>query len=202
MKLYYAPGACSLATHIALRESGQEFQMEKVDLGTKTTETGEDYLKINTKGSVPALLLDNGEVLTEAAVTIQYVADQKPESGLAPRAGSLERYRVMEALNFIATEMHKSFGALFNPNLTPEQKEQQLKQVASRCDITAHQLDGRDYLVGDSFSVADAYLFTVLGWSYPLEIDMTSWPTLTAYARRIAGRTAVQEAMKAEDLLG
>ena len=200
MKLYFSPGACSMATHIVLRETGQPFDLEKVNLATKETESGEDYTKVNPKGYVPALRLDNGEVLTEAAVTLQYVADQKPESGIVPQAGSMERYRLMELLNFISTEIHKSFGALFNPNITPAHKEHQLALIGKRCDVLSQQLEGKQYLTGDAFSVADAYLFTVLSWSKGLNVDMTKWPTLTDYMDRVADRPAVKEAMKAEGL--
>lgn len=200
MKLYFAPGACSMATHIALRETGQSFDLEQVNLATKETESGEDFTKVNPKGYVPALRLDNGEILTEAAVTLQYVADQNPASGLVPEAGSMERYRLMEMLNFISTEIHKSFGALFNPNITAAHKEHQLALIEKRCDVLSEQLEGKPYLTGGSFSVADAYLFTVLGWSKMLEVDMTKWPILTDYLGRIAARPAVKEAMKAEGL--
>ena len=200
MKLYFAPGACSLATHIVLRETGHTFDLEKVNLATKQTESGEDYTKVNPKGYVPALRLDNGEVLTEAAVTLQYVADQKPGSGMVPQAGSMERYRLMESLNFISTEIHKSFGALFNPNISPAHKEHQLALIEKRCDVLRQQLEGKLYLTGDVFSVADAYLFTVLSWSKVLNVDMTKWPTLTDYMDRVSDRLAVKEAMKAERL--
>ena len=202
MKLYFAPGACSLATHIALLETGDKFDLEKVNLATKETESGEDFTKVNPKGYVPALRLDNGEVLTEAAVTLQYVADQKPASGMVPQAGSMARYRLMEQLNFISTEIHKSFGALFNPNITPAHKEHQLALIERRCDVLSQQLDGKTYLVGDAFSVADAYLFTVLGWSKVLDVDMTKWSTLTDYMGQIANRPTVKEAMKVEGLVG
>lgn len=155
MKLYFAPGACSMATHIVLRETGHDFELEKVDLATKKTESGEDYTNVNPKGYVPALKLDNGEVLTEAAVTLQYVADQKPESGMVPQAGSMERYRLMELLNFISTEIHKTLGALFNPNITPAHKEYQHALIEKRCDVLSQQLEGKQYLTGDTFSVAD-----------------------------------------------
>ena len=201
MKLYFAPGACSMATHIVLRETGHNFDLEKVNLATKETESGEDFTNVNPKGYVPALRLDDGEVLTEAAVTLQYVADQNPESGMAPQAGSMERYRLMELLNFISTEIHKSFGALFNPNITPAHKEHQLALIGKRCDVLSQQLEGKQYLTGDAFSVADAYLFTVLGWSNILGVDMTKWPTLTDYMGRIADRPTVKEAMKAEGLV-
>ncbi len=200
MKLYFAPGACSMATHIALRETGQSFDLEKVNLATKITQSGEDFTAVNPKGYVPALRLDNGEVLTESAVTLQYVADQKPASGMVPQAGSMERYRMMELLNFISTEIHKSFGALFNPNITPAHKEHQLALIEKRCDFLSQQLEGKSYLTGDGFSVADAYLFTVLAWSKMLDVDMTKWPILTHYLGRVADRPSVKDAMKAEGL--
>ncbi len=200
MKLYFAPGACSMATHIALRETGQIFDLEKVDLATKKTESGEDFTKINPKGYVPALRLDNGEVLTESAAMLQYVADQKPESGLVPQAGTMERYRLMELLNFISTEIHMSLGPLFNPNITPAHKEHQLATFEKRCGVLSQQLEGMPYLTGDAFSVADAYLFTVLSWSRMLDVDMGKWPILTDYLGRIADRPSVKEAMKAEGI--
>ncbi len=190
-----------MATHIVLRETGHNFDLEKVNLATKETESGEDFTNVNPKGYVPALRLDDGEVLTEAAVTLQYVADQNPESGMVPQVGSMERYRLMELLNFISTEIHKSFGALFNPNITPAHKEHQLALIGKRCDVLSQQLEGKQYLTGDAFSVADAYLFTVLGWSNILGVDMTKWPTLTDYMGRIADRPTVKEAMKAEGLV-
>ena len=179
MKLYFAPGACSMATHIALRETGQSFDLEKVNLATKITQSGEDFTAVNPKGYVPALRLDNGEVLTESAVTLQYVADQKPASGMVPQAGSMKRYRMMELLNFISTEIHKSFGELFNPNITSAHKEHQIALIEKRCDFLSQQLEGKPYLTGDGFSVADAYLFTILAWSKLLDVDMTKWPILT-----------------------
>lgn len=201
MKLYFAPGACSMAPHIALLETGHTFDLEKVDLATKQTESGEDYIKVNPKGYVPALKLDDDQVLTEAAVTLQYIADQKPESGIAPQAGSIERYRLMESLNFISTEIHKSFGALFNPDITPAHKDHQLALIGKRCGVLSEQLEGKQYLMGGTFSVADAYLFTVLSWSDVLDVDMSKWPTLTDYMGRIADRPAVKDAMKAEGLM-
>ena len=201
MKLYYAPGACSLAAHIALREAGFSFELEKVDLASKQTENGENYSKVNPKGYVPALKLDNGEVLTEVAVLLQYIADEKPDSKLAPKFGSMERYRLMEWLSFIATEVHKTLGALFNPAITPEWKASQLATFGKRCDVLVEQLDGKQYLLGDSFTIADAYLFTVLGWTGLHQVDMGKWPTLTDYMGRVAERPAVTEAMTKEGLI-
>jgi glutathione S-transferase len=200
MKLYYAPGACSLAPHIILREAGYEFVLEKVDLGKKTTAGGEDFAKINPKGYVPALKLDDGQVLTEGIAIDQYLADQKQASGLAPKAGTLERYRLIEWLAFISTEIHKQFGPLWKPD-TPEATRQAQKDLlAKRFDYVAAQLTGKQYLMGD-FTVADAYLFTVLNWTGMLKIDMSKWPVLETYMTRVASRPQVQAALKAEGLV-
>ena len=201
MKLYYAPGACSMAVNIALHEIGRKFDLIKVDLRQHKTESGEDYYKINPKGYVPALELDNGEVLTEDAVLLQYVADQKPDSGLAPKAGTMERYRLMEWLNFISSEIHKTLGALFNPKITPEWKEDRIALFGRRCDYLVKALGNKPCLMGDKFTVADAYLFTILGWANYFKLDMGKWPTLKEYTDRIAARPAVKEAMKAEGLI-
>jgi len=201
MKLYYYPGACSMAVHIALREAGIPFDLDKVDLAKHQTANGEDYYKINPKGYVPALRLDDGQVLTEDAVLLQYVADQKPQSGLAPKAGTMERYRVMEWLNFISSELHKTLGALFNPKITPEWKEDRIALFGRRCDFLVKTLGSKPYLTGDKFTIADAYLFTILGWANLFNLDMNKWPALQSYAGRIAARPAVKEAMKAEGLI-
>ena len=181
MKLYYSPGACSLAPHIVLREVGHTFELVKVDIPDKKTEHGEDYWKINPKGYVPALVLDSGEVLTEVGVICQYLADQKPGSGLAPQAGTMARYHLMEWLNFIATEVHKQIGALFNPKMTPEMKEVQLGVIERRLNALEKMLGGKDYLMGERFSVADAYLFTVLNWTQIHKIDMAKWPQIQSF---------------------
>ena len=201
MKLYYYPGACSMAVHIALRETGIPFDLDKVDLAKHQTANGEDYYKINPKGYVPALRLDDGQVLTEDAVLLQYVADQKSASGLAPKAGTMERYRVMEWLNFISSELHKTLGALFNPKITPEWKDNQVALFGRRCDFLVKALGSKPYLMGDKFTIADAYLFTILGWANLFKLDMGKWPALQNYAGRIAARPAVKEAMKAEGLI-
>ena len=201
MKLYYAPGACSLATHITLREAGLSFDLERVDLGSKRTQSGEDFTKINPKGYVPLLKLDNGESLTESAVLLQYVADQKPESQLAPKLGSMERYHLMEWLNFISTELHKTLGALFNATITPECKQYQITRFGERCDFLTGELGNKPYLVGDQFTIADAYLFTILGWTDPLKVNMGKWPALIDYRQGIAARPQVAEAMKMEGLM-
>lgn len=200
MKLYYVPGVCSLASHIALREAGLDFELDRMDRETRRTESGEDYLQVNPKGSVPALRLDNGEVLTEGAVILQYIADQKPQSGLAPAAGSMERYRLAEWLNYVATEVHKQYSPLFNPKLPPEWRENQLNVLAKRFDYLSERLGSRPYLLGERFTIADAYLFVVLRWSARLKVDLSPWPALTAYLARVAARPAVQAALKAEGL--
>jgi len=201
MKLYYAPGACSMAPHIVLREAGYVFDMEKVDIPNKKTAGGDDYWKINPKGYVPALKLDDGNVLTEAGVICQYLADQKPESGLAPKAGTLERYRFMEMVNFTATEIHKQIGALFNPKLTPEMKEIQIAYVERRMNTLDKMLDGRQYAFGDKFSALDAYLFAVVNWTGMHKIDLGKWPNIKAFMDRIRARPKVQETLKAEGLI-
>jgi glutathione S-transferase len=201
MKLYYSPGACSLSPHIALREAGVPFDLQKTSTKTKEIDGGGDFWKINGKGYVPALQLDNGEVLTEGPAIVQYIADQKPESGLMPKAGSMERYRVQEWLNFITSEIHKSFTPLFRPETTPEWKAGATASLEKRFDWLAGQLKGKSYLMGDQFTVADGYLFTVLGWGKHVGIDIARWPVLAEYSARVAARPKVQEAMKAEGLL-
>lgn len=201
MKLYYYPGACSMAAHIVLREAGYDFELDKVDLANKTTASGEDYRTVNAKGYVPALRLDNGQVLTEDAVILQYLADLKPESGLAPRAGGLECYRELEWLNFIATEIHKTLGTLFNPRITPEWKDNQIALFGRRAAWLSRQLADRPYLMGANYSIADAYLFTVLSWCRLFDIDLAPWPPLQAFMARIAQRPAVRAAMQAEGLI-
>ena len=201
MKLYYYPGACSMAPHIVLREAGYKFDLDKVDFAAMKTASGEDYSKVNPKGYVPAIKLDDGKILTEVAVILQYLADQKPQSGLAPKAGTTDRYRLMEWLNFVATEIHKTLSALFNSKITPEWKENQIALFGRRCDILAWELNGKQYLMGDKFSVVDAYLFTVLNWSHFLNVDMSKWPVLKDYMARIAARPAVKQAMTAEGLV-
>lgn len=200
MKLYYSPGACSLSPHIVLREAGIPFEAEKVNLKTKKTDTGIDYETINPKSYVPALVMNNGELLTEGPAIVQYLADQAPEKKLAPPAGTLERYRLQEWLNFISTEIHKSFGTLFNPGVPEEMRNAVKARLGKRLDYTATALEGKNYLLGDIFSVADAYLFTMLRWAHPTGIDLPSWPALKGYFDRVAARPAVVSAMQAEGL--
>lgn len=200
MKLYYVPGVCSQASHIALREAGVDFTLDRMDRDSRRTESGENYLQVNPKGSVPALRLDNGEVLTEGAVILQYIADQAPSSGLAPPVGNMERYRLAEWLNYVATEVHKQYSPLFNPKLPPEWRENQLSVLAKRFDYLAQRLNDRPYIMGKQFTVVDAYLFVVLRWSARLKIDLAPWPVLIDYLARIAARPAVQAALRAEGL--
>jgi glutathione S-transferase len=201
MKLYFAPGACSMGPHIAMREAGYKFDLEKVDVANKKTADGGDFWKINPKGYVPALKLDDGQVLTEASVILQYLADQKPESGLAPKLGTMERYRLMEWLNFVSSEVHKQIGALFNPKLTLEMKEVQLGVIGRRLRALEGMLDGKQFVMGDKFSVADAYLFNILTWTNIHNIDLNPWPKVKEYLARIGARPKVQETMKAEGLI-
>ncbi len=201
MKLYFSPGACSLAPHIVLLEAGLAFDLEKVDIPNKKTASGADYWQINPKGYVPALQLDNGEVLTEVSTILQYLADQKPASALAPAAGTMARYRLMEALNFIATEVHKSVGALFNPAMTPEMKEVQKAYITRRFNALDKMLAGKTYFTGDAFSVADAYLFNVLRWCGFHKIDLAPWPNIQALFNRVLERPQVQTALRAEGLI-
>lgn len=201
MKLYFSPGACSLAAHIVAREAGHDFELIKVDIPNKKTESDDDFWKINPRGYVPALALDSGDVLTETGVICQYLADQKPESGLIAPFGSLQRYHDMALLNFASSEVHKQIGALFNPALTPEMKEVQKSTIARRLKSLEQMLDGNDYVAGDRFMVADAYLFAVLNWTRLHKISLDSWPNIQAYMQRVAERDQVKEAMKAEGLI-
>ena len=201
MKLYYSPGACSMAPHIVAMEAGHKLDYVKVDIPNKKTEGGDDYWKVNFKGYVPTLELDNGEMLTEVGVICQYLSDQKPESGLAPKAGTIERYRLMEWLNFVAAEVHKQLGALFNPKYTPEMKEVQLAVIGRRLKPLEEKLaDKRQYLMGDKFSAADAYLYTVLRWTGKLGVDLTQWPNIKAYFERVGKRPKVMETLTAEGI--
>jgi glutathione S-transferase len=201
MKLYYSPGACSMAPHIVALEAGHKLDYVKVDIPNKKTEGGDDYWKVNFKGYVPTLQLDNGEMLTEVGVICQYLSDQKPESGLAPKAGTMERYRLMEWLNFVATEVHKQIGALFNPKYTPEMKEVQTAVIGRRLKPLEEKLaDKRQYLMGDKFTAADAYLFTVLRWTGKLNVDLGQWPNIKAYYERVGKRPKVMETLTAEGL--
>ena len=200
MQLYFSPGACSLASHISLREAGLPFDLKKADTKTKKLEDGSDYYTINSKGAVPALKLDNGQVLTEGVAIMQYLADQKGDGTLAPKNGSFERYRVQEWLNYITSEVHKSFSPLWNPTADPAVKTWALDGLKKKFDWLNTQLTGKKYLTGDNFTVADAYLFTVVNWTNFLGIDLGKWPALKEFQARVAARPKVQEAMDAEGL--
>lgn len=201
MKLYFSPGACSLASHIALREAGLSFDLVKVEGRGQKTAGGEDYSKVTSKGYVPALRLDDGSVLTEGTAILPFIADQKPGSGLAPAAGSMARYRLHEWLGYINSEMHKNFGPFFMPGTTDEQKSAAKTNLGRRFDFAQTELGDKPFLMGETFTVADAYLFTVLGWCGFVGIDLGQWPGLKAYHGRIATRPAVQAALKAEGLI-
>lgn len=198
MKLYYSPGACSLASHIALVEAGLPFTADKVDMRSRQTGEGRSFTAINPNGYVPALELDNGEILTEGQAILQYVADQKPASQLAPPAGTMARYRLQEWLSFISTELHKNFGPLLRPGGPEEPKTNARDKLSARFGHVANHLASRQYLVGDHFTVADAYLYTILTWSRVF--DLAPWPVLVAYRDRIQQRPAVQQARAAEGL--
>jgi len=200
MKLYYSAGVCSMSPHIVAVEAGLPLTLEAVDLKTKKTATGKDFNQINSKGFVPCLELDDGQLLTEGSAIVQYLADLAPASQLAPANGTFERVRLQEWLNYITSEMHKGIGQLFNPKMPDDYKVVVKEMVGKRFDWLSQQLDGRDYLMGKQFTVADAYLFTVLGWTNWVGIDLSKWPVLTAYQARIAARPAVQKAMEAEGL--
>jgi glutathione S-transferase len=201
MKLYLTPGACSMAVDIALHEAGIPFEAERVDLTTRKTASGEDFLQINPKGYVPALRLDDGSLLTEAGLLLQYVADLKPGAGLAPAPGTMDRYRLMEWLAFLSTEVHKGFGPLWNPKVADDVRKETVARLGKRFDLLAATLAERPFLMGDRFTVADAYLFTLLGWTDVHRIDLTPWPALQAYRGRIAARPAVQATLKDEGLV-
>ena len=201
MKLFYASGACSLSPHIVAREAGIDLQLQKVDLMTQTIATAGDFLSVNPKGYVPALQLDSGEILTEGPAIVQYLADLKPQSGLAPPAGTLARYRLEEMLGYINSELHKSYSPLFRPDTPAETRAEQQAYLLRRYALIDQQLEGRKYLFGDTFTVADAYLFTVTGWAEYVKLDLSQYANLRAFQQRVAARPAVQAAMKAEGLI-
>jgi glutathione S-transferase len=200
MELYFSPGACSLASHITAREAGIPVELKRADTKTKKLVDGSDYLAVNSKGAVPALRLDNGQVLTEGVAIMQYLADQKPGSKLAPAAGTLERYRLQEWLNYITSEVHKSYSPLWNPNADPKVKEYTQANLEKKLDWINGQLAGKKYLTGDTFTIADAYLYTVINWSFFLGQNLDRWPALKEFHGRVAARPAVQAALEAEGL--
>lgn len=197
MKLYYSPGACSLAPHIALIEADIAHETVKVDLRTHKLADGSDYYAINPKGYVPLLVFDDGTKLTEVAVILQYIADRNPGT-LAPAFGSMERWRLMEWLNFTSSEIHKGLSPLWNAAFPAEAREQSIEKLGKRFDFLSAALGSREYVHGNAFSVADAYLFTVLSWTKPLKVDISRWPTLVAYLERIGARPSVQRAKRLE----
>jgi len=199
MKLYYAPDTCSLSPHIVLREQGIEFELVKVDNRRKLTADGRDFLTINPKGYVAALELDDGKILTEGPAILQYLADLRPECGLAPRADSWERVRLQEWLNFITSEIHAGLAPLFNNTLPEEAKSIFREKLFRRFSFLQETLSTNAYLMGASFSVADAYLFTVLGWCKFFAIELNNWPALLAYREEISARPAVRAALRAEE---
>jgi glutathione S-transferase len=201
MKLYFSPGACSLSPHIVAHELGVELSLEKVDTSTKKTASGSDFWAINPKGYVPALELDDGQVLTEGTAIVQYLADQRPDAKLIPANGTLERYRVQEMLGYINSELHKTYGSLFNPKTPAEARAASEAYLRKRYALIDERLAKQQYLFGDDFSVADAYLFTVTNWAGFLKIDLSDLANLTAFQARVAARPGVKAAMVAEGLI-
>ena len=201
MKLYYAPGVCSLSPHIVLEEAGLKYSLVKTDIRAKTVEGGNDYKKTNPLGYVPALELDDGTILTEGPAIVQYIADKVPEKKLAPANGTLERYKMQSWLNFVSSEMHKGFSPLFNPAMPEDGKKIARERLIARLEHVDKHLATHDYLMGKSFSLPDAYLFTVLRWTVPTKIDLAPFPHLQAFMTRMEARPAVKAAMKSEGLI-
>jgi glutathione S-transferase len=201
MKLYYAPGACSLSPHIVAHEAGIDLELVRVDTKTKTVEQEGDFWAINPKGYVPALELDNGEILTEGPAIVQYLADRKPDAGLAPANGTRARYRLQEMLSYITSEIHKTYSPLFNSKIPAEVRVERTEYLKKRYAFIDRHLGDRDYLVGDRFTAADAYLFVVTNWAKSTKVDLSEFANLRAFQQRIAARPAVQAAMKAEGLI-
>jgi glutathione S-transferase len=199
VKLYYSPGACSMAPHIVLQETGMKYATQAVDLRTHQV-AGSDFYKVNPKGSVPTLELDNGQILTEGAVIMQYIADQKPDSGLMPKAGTFERYRAQEWLNFVATEIHKGFSPLWSDKTPDAMKTIVKENLFKKFDYLNTRLSDSQYLTGSQFTAADAYLFTVMNWSNGLKLDISKWTAITAFMKRVSERPAVQAVLKDEGL--
>jgi glutathione S-transferase len=201
MKLYYSPGACSQAPHIVLRELGLEFTLEKVDTKTKKTETGADFLAVNPNGYVPVLEIEPGLVLTEGPAITQYLADRKPQAKLAAPNGTLERYQLQSMLNFITSEIHKTYSPLFKPAMPPEAKTQFKELLGKRFDYLEKILCKQDYLMKSGFSIADPYLFVTTGWSPYVSVDLAKWPAIEAFRKRIGERPSVKAALVAEGLV-
>jgi glutathione S-transferase len=201
MKLYFSPGACSLSPHIVLREAEMTFDLEQVDVRTKKTKNGGDFLQINPKGQVPTLALDDGDILTEGPAIVQYIADKAPATKLAPPAGTGARYHLQEWLNFITSELHKNFSPLFRPTTPDDYKPVARENLAGRFAHVDKHLAGRPYLMGDTFTVADAYLFVMTNWANGLKYDLAPWPHVVAFRERVLARPKVKEAMMAEGLI-
>lgn len=201
MKLYYSPGACSLNPHIILRETNTPVTLVKTDIRAKKTEDGRDFLTVNPRGYVPVLELDDGTILTEGPAIVQYVADKAGATSLAPAAGTIERYRVIEWLNFVSTELHKGFSPLFNPAMPDGGKAVAKERLLLRLAALDKHLEGKDYIMGKTFTLPDAYAFVTLNWTVPTKIDLSPFKNLVAYRERIGNRPAVQAAMKAEGLI-
>jgi len=201
MKLYYAPGACSLSPHIVALEAGIDLELAKVDTQAKTIAGGGDFWKVNPKGYVPALEIAPGEVLTEGPAIVQYLADRKPQSGLAPAAGTLERYHLQEMLGYINSEIHKAYSPLFSPDTPAATADDRKAYLKKRYALLDKRLDGQDFLFGSKFTAADAYLFTVTNWAAHVKLDLSEFANLAAFQKRVAARPAVQKAMKAEGLI-
>ena len=201
MKLYYSPGACSLSPHIALLEAGLPYDLVKVDLRAKKLENGDDFLKVNPKGQVPVLALDSGELVTEGPVIVQMIADKAAAKNLAPARDSTDRYKLLEWLNFISSELHKNFSPMFSPVLSDDAKAFFKDRLMGKFKYIDSQLAGRDYLMGNQFTVADGYLFTMLSWADRMKFDLSGLPNVVAYKARVAARPKVQEAMTKEGLL-
>jgi len=201
MKLFYTPGACSLASHIVAQEAGIKLDLDKVNLATKATGSGADFAALNPKGYVPALQLDDGSILTEGTAIVQYLADSKPAAGLAPANGTIDRYRLQALLGYINSELHKSFGPLFNPAVTADVRAERGAYLRKRYAYIESELNGKPYLTGEKFSVADAYLFTVTSWADHVKVDLSGFPNLAAFQQRVAARPAVRAAMMAEGLI-
>jgi glutathione S-transferase len=202
MKLYYSPGACSLAPHIMMRELGKKVELVKVDLGTKKTETGKNFMPINGKGYVPTLEIKKDDNLTEVSTILQYLADKSKTTKFLPKAGTMARYRAMETLNFVATELHKGIGGLFNKAMPDEGRKLIVDRVTTRLNYVDGLLGKQKFIGGKTYSVADAYAFTVMSWGKWVGIDLSKWKNITKYMETIGKRPAVQEALKAEGLLG
>lgn len=201
MKLYYSPAACSLSPHIVANEAGIPLELVKVDTKTKTIEPEGDFWAVNPKGYVPALELDDGQVLTEGPAIVQYLADLRPAAGLAPANGTFERVRLQETLNYLTSEIHKTYSPLFNPQLLPGVREERIAYLKKRYAFIERQLQGKPYLSGDRFTVADAYLFVLTNWARSVQLDLSELPNLLAFQKRVAARPAVRQAMAREGLV-